>query len=512
MVAAERLTALIVDQATEGIVVCDVEGRIVRASHAADRVVAGRNFLLQHFDEVFPLTGEHGEPVGRPLIAAALRGETVSAREANLVSGETSHVLLLSAGPILSHAQEVLGCVVSFVDITDRKRAAEERLVLLEHANFARAEAEAANRAKDEFLAMLGHELRNPLAPILTALQLMRARSEEATRREREVIERQVRHVVTLVDDLLDVSRITRGKIELDRRRIDVAGLVTNAIELASPLIAARRHHLDVDVPSGLWLDADEIRITQVLTNLLTNAAKYTETGGRIEVRARRESGQLVLVVADNGVGIPADIMPGLFDMFVQGKRTIDRSEGGLGLGLAIVRSLITLHGGTVSVRSPGPGLGSEFEIRLPAAGAGSSTEDGAAGASSPVGSDVDGRRRILIVDDNVDGADMMGEALTDFGHKTHVAYDGPTALRVATQFAPDLALLDIGLPVMDGYELARRLRCEFAPARNLRLIALTGYGQETDRRKSAAAGFDAHLVKPVDLGALARVIREFSH
>ncbi|HEY0710291.1 MAG TPA: ATP-binding protein [Polyangia bacterium] len=510
IVAAERLAALIVDQAAEGIVVCDVEGRVVRASHAADRV-AGRNPLLQRFEEVFRLVGEDGALAGRTLVDAALRGETVSALEANLVRGEETHVLLLSAGPILSSDKEPLGCVVSFVDITDRKRAAEERLMLLDRANLARVEAEAANRAKDEFLAMLGHELRNPLAPILTALQLMRTRSDDSTRREREIIERQVKHVVTLVDDLLDVSRITRGKVELDRRRIEVGHVVNKAVELASPLIEARHHQLQVEVEPNLWLDADEIRICQVLTNLLTNAAKYTEEGGRIVVRAWRDDGEIVIVVADNGVGISSDIMPGLFDMFVQGSRTIDRSEGGLGLGLAIVRSLVTLHGGKVCVRSAGLSQGSEFEVRFPAAEARASATDGAGAAALPKVTDGDGRRRILIVDDNVDAADMMGEALADFGHQTYVAYDGATALAAAAQFAPDLALLDIGLPVMDGFELARRLRSDAGPERKLRLIALTGYGQESDRRKTAAAGFDAHLVKPVDLSALARVIRGFS-
>jgi PAS domain S-box-containing protein len=507
IVASERLAALILDQAAEGIVVCDIDGRIVRASHAADRV-AGRNPLLQRFEDVFALTDEDGGAVARRVVESALRGDMVSGIEATLcrgpVAGADDHVLLISAGPILSadRTGRPLGCVISFVDITDRKRSAVERLALLEAATAARLEAEAANRAKDQFLAMLGHELRNPLAPILTALQLMRLRSDETFRGERAVIERQVRHVVTLVDDLLDVSRITRGKVELDRRRIDLVHVVGKAIEQASPLIEERGHHLAVDVPTGLWLDADEIRLAQVLANLLTNAAKYTQRGGHIWVEGTRVGDEIVVTVRDDGMGIAADIMPDLFDMFVQGKRTIERSEGGLGLGLAIVRSLVALHGGSVSVQSAGVGQGSAFEFRLPAA------------APAPVQPETvaNGARhdllRILIVDENGDAADALAARLGALGHQTRVAYDGPSALAVAATFVPEVALLDTGLPAMNGFELARRLRDEMAAKIDLRLIAVTGYGQETYSHQVQLAGFDGHLVKPVAAEALDGVIR----
>jgi PAS domain S-box-containing protein len=514
IVASERLAALILDQAAEGIVVCDVEGRIVRASHAADRV-AGRNPLLQKFEDVFALTDEEGGAVGRRIVEMALRGDIASGIEATLrrgqVEGIDDHVLLLSAAPILSagRTRRPLGCVISFVDITDRKRSALERLALLEAANAARLEAEAANRAKDQFLAMLGHELRNPLAPILTALQLMRLRSDETFRGERAVIERQVRHVVTLVDDLLDVSRITRGKVELDRRRIDLIHVVGKAIEQASPLIEGREHHLEVDVPAGLWLDADEIRLAQVLANLLTNAAKYTDRGGHIWVRGARSGDEIVVTVRDDGMGIPSDIMPGLFDMFVQGKRTIDRSEGGLGLGLAIVRSLVALHGGTVSVHSDGVGTGSAFEFRLPAAAAISAPASTASNGFAAHGdrSEKD-PLRILIVDENGDAADALAERLAALGHQTRVAYDGPSALAVAATFVPDVALLDTGLPAMNGFDLARRLRHEMAAKIDLRLIAVTGYGQETYSHQVQLAGFDGHIIKPVAAEALDGVIR----
>jgi PAS domain S-box-containing protein len=510
MVAAERLAARIVDQAAEGIVVCDLAGRVIRASDAAYRV-SGVNPLLQPFEDVFHVVSEPDRPVSRTIIELALRGETINAHEVTLLrEAKDPAVLLLSAGPITNSDGEPLGCVISFIDVTDRKRAAEERLQLLEGANDARIEAEMANRAKDEFLAMLGHEMRNPLAPILTAIELMNMKSDETSRRERDVIERQVKHVVRLVDDLLDVSRIAQGKVELERRAIDLADIVSKSIEVASPVIEERRHQLVVDVPGGLMLDGDEGRLCQVVSNLLTNAAKYTERGGRIEVRATSIADQLILIVRDNGMGVPPELLPNLFDLFVQGKRTLDRSEGGLGLGLSIVRSLVVLHGGTVTVRSDGVGQGSEFELTLPALVAAREVERPARTRTGPQDA-VQPSRRVLIVDDNADAADLLADALAALGHETRVAYDGPSGLDAAAEFSPDIALLDIGLPVMDGYELAARLRSQAASPRLPRLIALTGYGQDSDRRKTTDAGFDSHMVKPIDLDALDSAIKRLA-
>ena len=463
MLAAERLTAQIVDQATEGIVVCGLAGIVIRASRAADRI-AGTRTLLRPFDEVFALSTPDDPAMARAVIASALRGETTTGQEVTLRRDPREPVdLLLSAGPIANSDGEVLGCVISFVDITERKRAAEDRLRLLETATAARIEAEAANRAKDEFLAMLGHELRNPLAPILTALELMELRSDDGSRREREVIARQVKHVVTLVGDLLDVSRIAQGKVQLDRKPVELSSAIDKAIEAAAPLIEERRHHLSVDVPPGLWLNADETRICQVISNLLTNAAKYTPHGGTITIAAMRDRDQIVIVVRDTGMGIPSELLPNLFDRFVQGRRTIDRAEGGLGLGLSIVRSLVRLHDGSVQARSDGPQRGSEFEVRLPALRSTAETDtrgktpasDAHAHAHAPRD------RRVLVVDDNVDAADLLSEALEGLGYQTRTAYDGPSALEAAAAFDPDIALLDIGLPAMDGYEVARRLRTQ---------------------------------------------------
>jgi PAS domain S-box-containing protein len=507
MVADERLTAGIVEQAAEGIVVCDLDGKVIRASHAAVRVT-GSNPLLLPFEETFPLQSLEDPDAARTVLELALSGATTTGREVGLHVGDREPVvLLLSAGPVLGSDGEPLGCVISFVDVTDTKRAAEERLRLLERANAARLEAEAANRAKDEFLAMLGHELRNPLAPILTAIEVMKQRSDDGSLRERDVIERQVKHVVMLVNDLLDVARIAQGKVELHRRPASVADFIAKAIEACGPILEERRHHLDVEVEPGLFVDGDEVRLCQVISNLLTNAAKYTHRHGHLAIVATRVGAEIVIVVRDDGMGISPDLLPTLFERFVQGTRTIDRSEGGLGLGLSIVRSLVGLHGGTVGVRSAGSGRGSEFEVRFPAIEAPAHRP-----AAAPVEAPVEAAtgKKVLIVDDNADAAEMLAEALSAMGHDTRVAFDGPSGLDVAAGFAPDIAFLDIGLPAMDGYELARRMRVELAVP-NLRLVALTGYGQDSDRQRSADAGFDFHMVKPIDLRAVASTIKRLT-
>jgi signal transduction histidine kinase len=367
-------------------------------------------------------------------------------------------------------------------------------------------DAEAANRAKDEFLAMLGHELRNPLAPIATAVQLMQLHPRGDRRRELEVIDRQVKHVIRLVDDLLDVSRITRGKVQLNKVRVEASRLVANAVEMASPLLEQRRHQLAVEVPrSGLPLDADDARLAQVLANLLTNAAKYTEPGGHIAVTAACEGAEVVIRVRDNGRGIAAEMLPRIFDLFVQGQRSPDRAEGGLGLGLALVRNLVELHGGSVAARSEGPGCGSEFVVRLPRAPVQERALDDDKELTAAGG--LQAQKRVLLVDDNQDAAELLGEVLRSAGHEVAIAHDGPEALGLLRRFHPEVAVLDIGLPVMDGYELARRLRKEPELDR-LRCIAVTGYGQETDRARSRQAGFELHLVKPVDLSALLQALQ----
>ncbi len=374
----------------------------------------------------------------------------------------------------------------------------------------ARREAESANRAKDEFLAMLGHELRNPLAPMLTALQLMRLRDDGALQRERTVIERQTRHLVRLVDDLLDVSRIARGKIELRLERIDIADVVAKAIEMASPLLEEREHDLDVDVPRHIVVEGDAARLAQIIANLLTNAAKYTEKGGVVAIEATTEDDWAVLAVRDSGIGIAPDMLPRVFDMFAQERQSLDRTQGGLGLGLTIVRNLTELHRGTVSVQSDGRNQGSEFIVRLPlASGAGVTSGPGVAAAKQPA---ADGRSgpSVLIVDDNEDAAAMLTMYLESLGYRVRAVHDALAALRAVAAENPQIALLDIGLPVMDGYELATQLR-QIPGGGEMKLIAVTGYGQATDRERSRDAGFDAHMVKPVDLEQLADLLGAFS-
>jgi len=361
--------------------------------------------------------------------------------------------------------------------------------------------AEAANRAKDEFLAMLGHELRNPLAPIQTALDLMKLKEGSGCERERTVIERQVNHLTRLVDDLLDVSRIARGKIELKLEPIEIHEIVTRALELTSPLLEQQTHNVRVDVPrSGLLVYGDAARLTQVVSNLVSNAAKYTPSSGEICIAAQGGESTIELRVRDNGIGMPAEILEHVFELFVQGRQSLDRARGGLGLGLSIVRSFVERHGGSVTAQSQGLGRGSEFVVTLPRAPAAAPP----AAEPSPEATVASGARgaRVLIVDDNEDAAEMLAALLARRDCEVRVAHDGPSALAIARTLSFDAALLDIGLPVMDGYELAGRLRA-LPSFQHTYLVAITGYGQDADRRRALSAGFEEHLVKPVGPAAL---------
>jgi PAS domain S-box-containing protein len=369
-------------------------------------------------------------------------------------------------------------------------------------------EARASDRRKDEFLAMLAHELRNPLAPVRNALHVIHLRGKErrqAIQHAHEVIERQVEHMVRLVDDLLDVSRITRGKINLQQEVIDIGLIVTRAVEGSRPLIDARRHALEVVVPEDeLQVEGDPTRLAQVLWNLLNNAAKYTPEGGRIRLVVEREPGAVLLRVRDTGVGIPGEVLPKVFDLFTQADRTLDRAQGGLGIGLTLVRQLTEMHGGTVEAHSEGPGRGSEFVVRLPLLvepRAATPSADARAPRLRPAP-----RHRVLVVDDNRDSADSLATLLRLVGNDVRTAYDGRQALEVAAQYQPEMVLLDIGLPGLNGYEVARQLRTERGYGRPV-LTALTGYSSEEDRRRSLAAGFDHHMVKPVDFASLQAVL-----
>src|SRR5688572_18534629 len=386
------------------------------------------------------------------------------------------------------------------------------RVLQGEVAERGRAEAalKEADRHKDEFLAVLAHELRNPLAPIRNAVEIMRrsALTDPQLSWSRDVIERQVKHLTRLVDDLLDVSRITRGNINLSREPVSVTTIVARAIETIQPLIADQRHELSVDVAEdGLEVEGDLTRLTQVLGNLLNNAAKYTDPGGKIRVSAHRLGTDVEIRVRDNGIGIPPELLPRLFQLFTQVDGAAHRAQGGLGIGLALVRQLIQMHGGSVTAYSQGPGQGSEFLIRLPLRL--KQHREASTGLDGmQVAEEERGKRghRILLADDNRDALDSLATLLQCDGHEVHTAADGAEALEVAAGCQPDIVLLDIGMPKLDGYEVARRIR-EQPWGKSAVLIALTGWGQDEDRRRSREVGFDSHLVKPLDPDALSLLL-----
>ena len=385
----------------------------------------------------------------------------------------------------------------------------------LQRTNLALADANTAlkeaSRQKDEFLAMLAHELRNPLAPIRNAVEILRRMPEISPQIAgmREVIGRQAEHLTRLVDDLLDVSRITRGRINLTRAPVAVGAIVARAIETVQPLISSQRHELKVEIPEPeIEVEGDLTRLTQVLGNLLNNAAKYTDPGGSITLSVLRDGETVRMTVRDTGIGIAPELMPRLFTLFTQIDRSTQRTQGGLGIGLALVRRLVEMHGGTVEARSEGPRSGSEFIVVLPLPGRVAESFEPAAQLHPP--EPRHGARRVLIADDNVDALDTLGALLRADGHVVYTASNGIEALEVAARCRPDIMLLDIGMPDLDGYDVARRVRAQSWGA-GITLIAVTGWGQPEDRKRSDSAGFDAHLVKPLDPMVLAQTMSTLS-
>jgi two-component system, sensor histidine kinase len=407
----------------------------------------------------------------------------------NLIAQLTNLTLLdrpASAWTLVSAVQTALRARMRQYETREQLEAlrqAEDRLL-------------AADRRKDEFLAMLAHELRGPLAPIRNASELLARTPDRKTQSVSEILKRQTRHLSRLVDDLLDVSRITRGLVELQLRPTNVAEVIGVAVESVEPMIREKHHTIRVDLgKAALHVNGDSARLVQCVANVLTNSAKYTNPGGTIDVTLREEDGHAVICVCDNGVGVASSLLPHIFDLFVQADRSLDRAQGGLGIGLSVVKQLVEMHGGVVQARSDGAGKGTCVEIRLPAHAAIASVAD----ADHPVRVSA---RRVLIVDDNVDAADSLAMLLKMDGHHAQSVYDPSDALERVRQFDPEVILLDIGLPVMDGYEVARRLR---ETGNKARLVALTGYGQAKDVQRAREAGFDSHLVKPVELPALVK-------
>lgn len=479
----------------------------LRKVHAAYMAESERNAAMPNVrrngraDALFEVTKDN------------LEGSGVSTEQADLMV--EAGIVSLMAVPLDARGR-TQGSLVFYNDMSGR-RFNEDDLTLAEEIARRAAlvvdnarlyhEILRADRVKDEFLAMLGHELRNPLGAISNALQLVRLRGvdEGPLLRTLGILERQTRHMARLVDDLLDVSRITRGKISLRRETVLLTDIVDQAVQTNKPLMEAKGHRLSVTLPDeAVWLEADPVRIGQVIANLLNNAAKYTEPGGDIALTARQQERFVVLSVRDNGVGIPEDLLPRVFDLFTQAERTLDRSLGGLGVGLTVVRNLVEMHGGDVRAFSEGPGKGSEFVVRLPSIPPSSVVPKDArewAGSTGAV------RTRVLVVDDNVDAAEALSSILELWGYEVRVAHEGETAIEVARTFEPAAVLMDIGLPGMDGYEVARRMK----ESLNFRgaLIAVTGYGQQDDKERSSRAGFQYHLVKPVETGALAKLLNE---
>ena len=430
-------------------------------------------------------------------VQRAARGETVRNEALDQVFDDGAVVrTLLSASPLYDSEGRSRGAVAAILDVTELKRREE----LLREAD----------RRKDEFLAILAHELRNPLAPIRNSLHILRltATHDPTAVRVGEIMERQVDHLVRLVDDLLEVSRITRGKIELRKELADIAAIVRSAVETSRPLIDAAGHQLRVSGPEEpLAVEGDPVRLAQVLANLLNNAAKYTEDEGEIWLTVCRDTDHVRISVRDTGMGIAPDVLPRVFDLFMQVDRDTDRSQGGMGIGLALVKSLVEMHGGSVHAHSEGRGRGSEFTVRLPLA-----EQHRTAAPLAATGSATElVAQRVLIVDDNHDAADSLGALLKLLGADVHVVYGGAEALEAVETYKPDAVILDIGMPGMDGHDVAEHIRAR-PELEDVTLIALTGWGQEADRRRAKEAGFDYHLIKPADVSALQALLMSLPH
>jgi PAS domain S-box-containing protein len=449
------------------------------------------------------IRGDDGELQGFLKITRDLT-ERRAAEEALRASEETLRRLHEGLEDrVRQRTAELIAANEALLEENERRRQLEaERTRLEEELRRRVDELAAADRHKNEFLAMLGHELRNPLAPIRNSLALLRSDPPpDARERALQVAERQVEHLRRLVDDLLDLSRIMQGKIDVRHEPVELATVVARAVETAQPQIDAGGHRLEIDLPpEPVWLDGDIVRLAQVLSNLLSNAAKHSDRAGRIEIHGRRDNGTAIVVVRDHGAGITPELLPRIFDFFVQGERTLARSLGGLGIGLTLVKRLVELHGGSVTAASEGAGRGAEFTIRLP-----TSAPPREAAPGEPALPAARGGKRVLVVDDNVDAAESTAELLELWGHLPRAVYDGPSALAVAAE-GFDVVLLDIGLPGMDGYEVAAALRASPA-GQGVLLVAMTGYGQDEDRRRARDVGFDVHLTKPLDPTRLRQIV-----
>lgn len=497
----------------DAVVTTDTQGRVVLLNGMAQTLTGWTQDEAQghQLTEVFQIINEESrQPVEDPVALALKEGKIVGlANDTILIARDGAETPIDdSAAPIRDDKGQIYGAVLVFRDIAERKKTEEALRGSERDLSNLLAALKEADQRKDEFLAMLAHELRNPLAPIRNAVEIFRAVGPPVPelRSATEVIARQVHQMTRLVDDLLDVSRITRGKIELRKERVELAAVLNSAVEDSRPLIEKLGHELLVTLPpQPVYLEADPTRLSQVLSNLINNAAKYTDQAGRIWVTAERHSDHVLIRVKDTGIGIPPEMLPRVFEMFTQVDHSLERAEGGLGIGLTLVHRLVGMHGGTVEARSDGPGQGSEFIVSLPFDEKVTDQEHRTPISdhrvvATPV------TLRILVVDDNWDAAESLVILLRMRGNEVETAQDGLEAVAAAGEFRPDVVLLDIGLPRLNGYEAARRIR-EQAGDKEIMLVALTGWGQEEDRRRSKEAGFDHHLTKPVDFATLEELI-----
>jgi PAS domain S-box-containing protein len=484
------------DAISDGVMLLDGSGKVVQANRTLERILGG------------PWTEIVGKVPSELLGDAYAADDSLFARMLASREREATDLafgdlwLHVAVDPLRDRLGSIRGAICLVTDITDRKRMEME---LLHQAE----ELQQASQRKDEFLAMLAHELRNPLAPLANTLQIihLQMRGNTLIEESLDVARRQIQHMSRLLEDLLDVSRITRGRIEIRKKPVELHTVVKHAVEASLPLIEASRHELSVElIPQPLWVEGDATRLEQIVSNLLNNAAKYTEPGGHLTVKLATEGNQAVLAVADNGIGMTPELQTRVFDLFVQADRSLDRSRGGLGIGLTLVKNLVELHDGTVAASSAGAGRGSEFRVRLPLMG-----RRAARTTEGPVPSDKQASRplRILVVDDNRDSARTMAKVLELDGHRVSCVYDGLSVIDQVEAQQSEVVLLDIGLPGIDGYQLAQQLR-ERYPTTQLLLIAMTGYGGELTNTKAIHAGFNHFLVKPVNLSSLKDMLASY--
>jgi PAS domain S-box-containing protein len=495
--AEERFRLFMENVKEYAIFMLDVQGRVIDWNLGAEHILGyGSEVLGQPFSIFFPPDDRADGVPERELQKAAEAGQASDDRWHVRKDGSYFWALGITTA-MRDDKGELRGFAKVLRDSTDRKRLEEQ----LREQNKA---LEDADRRKDEFLAMLAHELRNPLAPIFNGLTILQHDDlgADIQRNARSIIDRQVRTLARLIDDLLDVSRITMGKVQLARQRVNLNKIVRDAVEACTPMLESRKHELNLSLPADVvWIDADPTRIEQVITNLVNNAAKYTPESGRIEIALTTDGPHAAVRVKDNGIGIAADLLPRIFDLFTQGDPSLDRTQAGLGIGLTLVRKLVEMHDGTVHASSDGPGKGSEFVVVLPVLSAPVS-----AGTEAKAGVQKAEPLRVMVVDDNVDAVESLSLVLSLDGHDVATSYNATDALKIATEHRPDVMLLDIGLPDVNGYQLAEQL-ARIPELRHVVLIAMTGYGQDEARQRSAQAGFAYHLVKPVDPHDLERLL-----